>query len=228
MSGCLRYAHKGERSVCEREVRGHEWTWKNECCRRQWCESDGAEVLEEEALLWGPASVNSDKRHDSKSGDRAPVWNRDKRQPPSAKIATVIAKPRISDEDIQDRDIGPPPPPGRPLLCHVFHFHFHFFLQVILSDLLLAQTFSLFHMCLYLDSNIVVKFIFSSYFGKKHDPLRTASAHVGRYHFIKCFATCQSNVPDVLVTTTSRRSKNVKAIDKHRCIFGVVHLINSA
>ena len=127
MSGCLRYAHKGERSVCEREVRGHEWTWKNECCRRQWCESDGAEVLEEEALLWGPASVNSDKRHDSKSGDRAPVWNRDKRQPPSAKIATVIAKPRISDEDIQDRDIGPPPPPPRQAsVMSRFSFSFSF------------------------------------------------------------------------------------------------------
>ena len=84
------------------------------------------------------------------------------------------------------------------------------------------------HMCIYLDSNIVVKFIFSSYFGKKHDPLRTASAHVGRYHFISRFATCQSNIPGVLVTTTSRRGKIVKAIDKHRCIFGVVHLINSA
>ena len=76
------------------------------------------------------------QQHDSKSSDSAPVWNRDKRQPPSAKLATVTAKPWISDRDIQARDIGPPrpPPPGRPLLCHVFHFHFHFFTRNLIRS----------------------------------------------------------------------------------------------
>ena len=64
------------------------------------------------------------QQHDSKSSDSAPVWNRDKRQPPSAKIATVIA-------NIQDRDIGPPPPAG---LCYVTFFIFIFFTSNVIRS----------------------------------------------------------------------------------------------
>ena len=39
----------------------------------------------ENALVWGPARVNSDKRPDPKSSDSV-KWNCDKRQPPSAKL----------------------------------------------------------------------------------------------------------------------------------------------
>ena len=44
----------------------------------------------------------------------------------ATKLATVTAKPRISDKDIQARDIGPPPPPPPAGLCYVTFFIFIF------------------------------------------------------------------------------------------------------